>query len=140
MFRASSKQEPPRKTSLARSLAWTAWMLLAHFLAAVALIVALVRTVPQFLKLFEDFDAAMPTMTELVIRLSHVVVQYWYLLVPLVLVVDAAVLLGLRLLPGKAKGLSTVWAVLVLVAAILLLGFIVLAVALPLQTLIVELS
>ncbi len=140
MFRSSSKQEPPRKTSLARSLAWTAWMLLAHLVAVVVLIVALVRMVPEFLELFKEFDAAVPTMTELAIGLSHAVVQYWYLLVPLVLFVDAAILLGLRLLPGKAKGLSTVWAVLVLVAAILLLGFIILAVVLPLQALIVELS
>ena len=140
MFRASSKQEPPRKTSLARSLAWTAWMLLAHFLAVVVLIVALVRMVPEFLRLFEQFDAPVPTITQLAIGLSHVVVQYWYLLVPLVLVVDAAILFGLRLLPGKAKGLSTVWAVLVLVAVILLLGFIILSVVLPLQALIVDLS
>ena len=140
MFRASSKQDPPRETSLGRSLAWTAWMLLAHFLAVVVLIVALVRMVPEFLKLLEEFDAAMPTMTQWVFHLSHVVVQYWYLLVPLGVVIDAAVLFGLRLLPGKARGLSTVWAVVVLVAAILLLGFIILAVALPLQALVVELS
>jgi hypothetical protein len=96
--------------------------------------------VPEFVRLFEEFDAPLPTMTQLAIGLSHVVVQYWYLLVPLVLVVDAAVLFGLRLLPGKAKGLSTAWAVLVLVAAVLLLGFIILALALPLQAMTVELS
>jgi type II secretory pathway component PulF len=115
-------------------------MLLAHFLAVVVLIVALVRMVPEFLRLFKEFDADMPTMTQLVIRLSGIVVQYWYLLVPLVLVVDAAVLFGLRLLPGKAKGLSTAWAVLVLVTAILLLGFIILSLVLPLQALIADLS
>jgi hypothetical protein len=140
MFHASSKQDPPRKTSRGSSLAWTAWMLLAHFLAAVVVIVALVRMVPEFLRLFQEFDADVPAMTRWVVLLSHVVVQYWYLLVPLVLVIDAAILFGLRLLPGKARGLSTAWAVLVLVAAILLLGFIILALALPLQALIVDLS
>ena len=44
------------------------------------------------------------------------------------------------MLPGKAKGLSTVWAVLVLVAAILFLGFVIVAVLLPLQAMIAELS
>ena len=140
MLHASSKQDPPRITSRGSSLAWTAWMLLAHFLAGVVLLVALVRMVPEFLRLFEEFDAQLPTMTQLVILLSQAVASYWYLLVPLGLVIDAAVLFGLRLLPGRARGLSTAWAVLVLVAAILFLGFIVFSVALPLQALIVDLS
>ena len=136
MMHVPSKEEAPRKRSLPRLLGWMAWMLLAHLIAGVVLILALVRMVPEFVRLLEDFDAPVPALTEVVIGLSQVVAQYWYLLVPLVFVVDAAVLLGLRLLPGKAKGLSTSWAVLVLVVAIVLLGLVILAVAMPLEALI----
>jgi len=136
----SARETPTDENSLARSLVWTAWTLLTHAIAACVLFVALGHLVPKFLVLFEEFDAALPPMTILVINLSRVAASYWYLLIVFGLGLDAAVLFGLSLLPAKAKWLRTLWSSMVLLAVILLLGFATVAMLLPLQALITQLT
>ena len=130
----------PVENPILRSLGWTAWMLLTHFVAAMVLLAVLLAVVPRIVVIFEDLDAELPAMTVLVINLSRVVPGYWYLALPLGLAVDAALLFGLSRLPAEARWLGTLWASLVWMAALLLLGLIVVAVFLPLQGLMTQLS
>jgi hypothetical protein len=60
---------------------------------------------------------------------------YWWLAFAVGFVVDAGLLFGLRCLPPFGRWLSTLWAACVLLAAVLLLGAILAAVAMPLLTL-----
>ena len=133
MSDSASPQAPAAGRSLARSLVWTAGMFLAHFVALIVLVVVLGWAVPHFVRMYEEFDAELPVLTEWVFRLSNFVVVWWHLILPFGAGVDGAILLGLSLLPDKAKWLGTLWAVLVLLAAILLLGLIIVAVSMPLM-------
>ena len=123
-----------------RSLVWTAWMLLTHFIAAMVVIGVLMTVVPRFAGLFAEFQAELPPITILVIDLSRVVGGYWYLLVPLGLAVDAVLLFGLSRLPAGARWLGTVWSSLVWLGALVGLALIVVAIFLPLHELIADLS
>ncbi|MFH1264408.1 MAG: hypothetical protein ABIK89_01685 [Planctomycetota bacterium] len=136
----SAREAPTNENSLARSLVWTAWTLLTHAIAACVLLGAPFYVVPKFLAIFEEFGAALPRMTILAIDLSHVAASYWYLLVVFGLGLAAAVLFGLSLLPAKAKWLGTLWASTVLLVVILFLGFVMVAILLPLEALITQLA
>ena len=136
----STRGTRTNENSLSRSIVWTAWTLLTHTIAAGVLFVALIRVVPGFLVLFEEFDAALPAMTILVANLSRMVAGYWYLFVVFGFGLDAFLILGFSLLPGKAKWLGGLWASVVLLAVTLLLGFIMMAVLLPLEALITQLT
>ncbi|MFH1265878.1 MAG: hypothetical protein ABIK89_09120, partial [Planctomycetota bacterium] len=72
--------------------------------------------------------------------LSRVAASYWYLLIVFGLGLDAALLFGFSLLPAKAKWLRTLWASIVPLVVILCLGFVIVAILLPLSALIVQLG
>ena len=40
----------------------------------------MIKIVPAFIKIFEDFDTTLPTMTILLIEVSNYTVKYWYLI------------------------------------------------------------
>ena len=50
----------------------------------ICLVVMMVRVVPEFEKIFCDFEAALPVMTQIVIMASHVLVRYWWLMLLLI--------------------------------------------------------
>jgi type II secretory pathway component PulF len=114
---------------------WTAGWLVGHFVAALVVLFSLVRAVPMFEKVFEGFDADLPEVTKVLISLSRWMSSYWWLVLVVGFVVDAGMLFGLRCLPPGGRWLSTLWAACVLVAAVCLLGTILLAVGLPLTSL-----
>ena len=140
MSDSSVPRTSPVENPILRSLGWTAWMLLTHFVAGMVLLAVLLAVVPRFVVIFEDLDAELPTMTVLVINFSRVVAGYWYLLLPLGLAVDAVLLFGLSRLPDWGRWLGTLWASLVWMAALVLLGLIIVAVFLPLSGLLTQLS
>ena len=43
----------------------------------------MIRIVPTFVKIFEDFDSELPKMTQVLISISHYSVRYWFL-IPLI--------------------------------------------------------
>lgn len=105
-----------------------------HFLAALVVVVCLIAAVPQHIKVFDTFDMDLPAATVLTIDLSDFAVNYWYLLsVPLAM--DGVLLLVLNLASPKLSWLARVWSALFLVCSILLLGFVFLAVAIPIEKL-----
>jgi hypothetical protein len=109
-------------------------MLFVHFFAGSVLFVILGQTVPGFVEIFDDFEAELPGIAQLVISLSHLAVSYWYLL-PLLLIVDAAVLFGLSRLTPRARWVTRLWFWLVLVAIVLLIGSAIVGVGLPFMNL-----
>lgn len=133
---AQSADENP----FARSLVWTAWVLLTHFISGVVVVGVLVFVVPRFVTLFDDFGMELPSLAILLIGVARFVAAYWYLLLPGGLAVDAIVLLGLSRLPAGARWLGIVWATLVLLAAVALLALIVVGLFLPLQEMIDQLT
>ena len=133
--RASVAENP-----IHRSLVWTAWMLLTHFVAGVLLLWAMISVVPRFIAMFAEFEAEVPPVTELLIVVSNLVARWGYLLLPLGLAVDAVLLLALSRLPAGARWLGTLWATLVLVAALVAFALMIVAIMLPLAVLIESLS
>jgi type II secretory pathway component PulF len=104
--------------------------LLTHVAAAVVLLYVLVKVVPGYAVFFAELAIKLPVMTQLTITFSRLACQYWWLVVPLGCV-DAAILFGLCSLPASARWLATVWAVLVLLVALLLAGVAFVAVSGP---------
>jgi hypothetical protein len=79
---------------------------------------------------FEDFDTELPAATQMLIRLSSMLVNYWYLVLFLA-IIDAAILFGLSQVPPKLRWLRSLWFNATMLAAILFLFFSVVALALP---------
>ena len=131
---------PQHENSLARSIVWTVCTTFAHFLAAVVLLIVMWRVVPRYIMIFEDFDVKLPATTQLLIQLSNLTANYWYLFFPLGLLTDAAILFILSRLPARARWLATAWFVAVLLAAIVFLAFASVALFIPLMGLINRLS
>ena len=50
----------------------------------ICLVAMMARVVPEFEKIFCDFDAVLPVMTQIVIMASHVLVHYWWLMLLLI--------------------------------------------------------
>jgi len=140
MSDASPQETLATRSTPSRSTAWVAWTLLAHFITAIVLLIVFVKVVPEFRRLFQEFDVSLPRISQLVLILSDVVVCYWYLIIPLGLLADVAILFGLSRVPAKGRWLSTIWTCFVFVAAVLLLAFIAVAMCLPLVRLIDQLS
>jgi len=116
--------------SRGEGLVKVAGWLLAHVGAAVLLLYVLVKVVPGYAVIFADLAVELPVMAQLAIGFSRSACAYWWFIVPLGCV-DAGVLFALRSLPACARWLSTLWAVLVLLTALLLAGLAFLAVAVP---------
>jgi type IV pilus assembly protein PilC len=58
----------------------------------------MIKIVPQFQKIFEDFDSELPAMTQILINISGATVTYWYLL-PLVPFAFVLMIKGIKLIP-----------------------------------------
>jgi type IV pilus assembly protein PilC len=61
----------------------------------------MIKIVPQFKKIFDDFGSELPPMTQLLIDISNATVNYWYL-IPLIPIGLVLMIKGLKLIPyGK---------------------------------------
>ena len=119
------------KTGFLQSFLWPGCMWLTHAFAGLLLFAVLVFLVPQFVAVLEDFDAELPAITQMLIRLSTLLVNYWYLILFPLVAIDAAVLFGLSQVPPKLMGLRTLWFTAIMLAAILFLFFSIVALAMP---------
>jgi type II secretory pathway component PulF len=113
-------------------------LLVLHAICGVAILWLLLKLVPQYEKIFKDFNAKLPDMTVMVINLSALFARFWYVLVPGLGVGDIAIMLALHR-TGHNR-LMTAWGVLVWLAAMLLMGLIVQEVFVPINDLIMNLS
>ena len=137
---AMNDEIPKPENSLARSIVWTVCTTFTHLIAAVVLLVVMVRVVPWYIMVFEAYDAELPVMTQHALNLHLFTVDYWYLLFPLGLLLDAAILFVLSRLPTGTRWLGTVWFGAVLLATILSWALIDIAVNMPAIRLIEELA
>jgi type IV pilus assembly protein PilC len=58
----------------------------------------MIKIVPQFKKIFDDFDSELPAMTQTLIDISNVTVNYWYLL-PLIPIAFMLLIKAIKLIP-----------------------------------------
>ena len=70
MSDASPQETLATEPAHSRSTAWVAWTLLAHFVTALVLLIVFVKVVPEFRRLFQEFDVSLPRMSQLVLLLS----------------------------------------------------------------------
>ena len=113
-------------------------LLVLHAVCGLAILWLLLRLVPQYEKIFKDFNAKVPDMTIMVLGLSRLFATYWFVLVPSLGAGDVAIMFALNR-TGHTR-LMTAWGVLTCLAAILLMGLIQMALLIPLNQLIVNLS
>jgi len=102
----------------------------------------MLKYVPTFAKIFEDFDTELPAITIWALQWSIFSIRYWFLILPFIAVVCAAdllVLYALYLHPKFAM-LTWLWLALMLLVPLGLMAWTVLAMYLPLMSLIEQLS
>jgi len=113
-----------------------------HGVLWIVLLGMMLKYVPTFAKIFEDFGAELPVMTEWAMRWSIFSIRYWFLILPFIAVVcvaDLMVLYALYLHPKLAM-LRWLWLTVMLLVPLGLMAATVLAMFLPLMSLIEQLS
>ena len=128
------------KNGFVESFLWPACMWLTHAFVALLLSVVMVSIVPIFLAVFKDFNMALPVGTVVLIDLSTMMINYWYLVIPFLAIIDAAILFGLSQVPPKLRWLRSLWFNAIMLAAILFLFYSMVFLALPLRSLIERLG
>jgi type IV pilus assembly protein PilC len=127
--------DQPKAESVGWTILCTLCTLACHFVAIAVVTVVMIRVVPEFLNLFEDYEVELPNVTIWVLQLSFAFVSYWYLLV-LALPIDGVVYFLLRRTPAKVNWLATIVLVLPLLLAIATLALTMPALFLPLVKLV----
>ncbi len=113
-------------------------LLVLHAVCGMFILWLLLKIVPQYEKIFKDFGAKLPDMTTMVIDLSALVGRYWFIVVPGLAAGDIAIMFSLNR-TGRTR-LMTAWGVLAWLAEMLLMGLVMMAVMVPLNDLIMNLS
>lgn len=111
----------PQRESPVSRLIGSAAILAAHFFTVVLLLLVFVKVVPLYTEFFEQSEVQLPAATQLVIRTSWTVVMYWYLIIPLGMVVDGAIVLLLSRFSSKGSWLLSLYSHMWLLAVIVLL-------------------
>lgn len=113
-------------------------ILALHAVCGGGILWLLLKLVPQYEKIFKDFNAQLPDMTIMVISLSALFARFWYVVATGFAAGDIAIILALHR-TGHNR-LMTAWGVLVWLAAMLLMGLIVQEIFVPFNDLILNLS
>lgn len=120
------------KRSVLKSLLWAIALWSAHLLALMVVTVVFVTAIQREVAILDQIDADLPTASVLALAIAAYFVNYWYTLL-LPVAIDAAVLATIAFLEPKLNWLAWLWSTLWLLGLILLLGFVTLAIALPLS-------
>ena len=113
-------------------------LLVLHAVCGLAILWLLLKLVPQYEKIFKDFNAKLPDMTLMVINLSALLAGTGTSWCPGLAAGDFAIMFALNR-TGQTR-LMTAWGVLAWLAEMLLIGLILPAVLIPMNQLIVHLS
>jgi type II secretory pathway component PulF len=116
--------------SLLRSIVATGFVLFCHFVALFVLLHVLVSDGPRFVEFYERNQMQIARITVAAIDGSHLLANYWYLLLVPGLGVDGIVYLLLHRRP-KLSSIAAAWAVVPLMVTIILLGLASTAYVLP---------
>ena len=118
-----SQAEIPRPSIRSR-LVGISGILLAHALALFFVMVALVKIVPTYAMFFERQDVALPIATQRIVMWSEIWVAYGFLLIFLVMAIDAAVVLSLALATTRKRWILSAYSHVGLLAACAVLVYI----------------
>ena len=113
-------------------------LLALHAVCGAAVLWLMLKLVPQYEKTFHDFNAELPDLTIMVIRLSAFVGGYWYLLAPFLAMGDYAILLALHV--TRRPRLLMAWGVFVWLAEMLLIGLTLTTLFITLNALVVRMT
>lgn len=115
-------------------------MLASHVIAGLVALAVLSRVVPIYMKLYLSWENELPQMTQWLLGSSRFLAHYGCPLCLAFLVLDGTILAALARLPQPRRWLRACWHTAVLLAVVLYLGFVMLALAMPLVTGPIQLS
>ena len=121
------------KSSVVPRLLGIVAVLAAHFLTFVVLLVVFCSVVPKYVSFFEATYTELPAITLLVIKLSYLVTNYWYLLVLFGMPADGVVVIVLAVFLRKRNWVVSVYSHLILLVAILAMFWVTVALGVPLH-------
>ena len=118
---------PPRKVLSEIGVFFMVFCVLVTLALGTALVTILVRTVPTYEETFGQEHATLPAVTVKVFRLSHLVRDDWFVVIPATVIVLAGLFLPPILIPRRRKqllwvSLAVTWVILAFTAAIVVLG------------------
>ncbi len=70
-------------------------------IAVVVVMVLMVKVVPTFTKMFEEMDAELPLMTQMLIDISHFFQNYWFIILGIIAVIIVGYILANRSPKGR---------------------------------------
>jgi type IV pilus assembly protein PilC len=71
------------------------------FIAVIAVIALLIFVVPTFVAIFQEAGAALPLPTRILLALSNAMIHYWWIILPLFIVIPVGIQQTLRTRPGR---------------------------------------
>jgi type II secretory pathway component PulF len=84
-----------------------------HGAMVLGLFVLYIASVPRAKKTFDEFGLTLPKVTQYIIRLSNWLAEYWWVLVPFLLLAGVANFLLIRSLGQRSRLLPVLWVVFV---------------------------
>jgi serine/threonine protein kinase len=99
---------------------WVIGMAAMHAVVFALVVGFFVFVTPRYVAVFKDMETALPVPTIVVLSISNLMKQWWFVLVPLLAGLNLLVLLGLRLL--RIRALFWTWAVAVILVGVATVG------------------
>ncbi len=134
----NNEHEAKPVNALVPAILWAAF----HGMLWFVLLVMMLKYVPAYHRIFEDFGVDLPVMSQWVLTWSNLAASYWYLILPLMALLcaaDSMILYALYLRP-KAAVLRCLWLGVMLLVPLGLMALTVLTVRIPLIRLIQSLN
>jgi hypothetical protein len=125
----------PESQGCVKVLALTAARIIIHLVVFSLVVLVLVSNVGVFTRFFEQENLKLPAITVLIINLSYRMKFHGYVIVPALLLIDASALLLLQLPSRPWRFLARIWFSGVLVGASMLLAIALVAMSIPIDTL-----
>jgi hypothetical protein len=129
---APPSSQPPAQS---RSVSVTILRLAAHCVAGFCVAAVLLTIVPRAMQFFMDMGVKLPAMFLQLGSASRFVSDYWYIVIPLTIAVDAVLLYVLEIQRSKIQVRIWFVAVLLLSIAFLLWAALAIVIAMPIETL-----
>ncbi len=126
------EQESPKSSVVPRLLGIVA-ILVVHFFTLVVLLVVFCSVVPKYVSFFEAMNTELPAITILVVKVSYLLANYWYLLVVFGMPADAVAVILLAVFQRKRSWVLSVYSHLILLVAILAMFWVAIALGVPLH-------
>ena len=116
-----------------RSLLLTAARLAVHFFVLLVVFIVLCKPVISFRHFFEQHGTRLPIVTHQVLSISHRMNNHFFVIIPGLMLIDGAALLGLQLLKRPWRFLARVWFSAAILGAFLLVSWSLLVIAVPID-------